>query len=62
VQDQLTDRRWVILTVDGVFGAKTEAAVREFQRLLSREMPFTVDGVVGPRTWRALVTGLIYAD
>jgi peptidoglycan hydrolase-like protein with peptidoglycan-binding domain len=45
-----------------VFGAKTEAAVREFQRLLSREMPFTVDGIVGPRTWRALVTGLIYAD
>jgi peptidoglycan hydrolase-like protein with peptidoglycan-binding domain len=62
VQDQLTDRRWVILAVDGVFGAKTEAAVREFQRLLSLQMPFTVDGVVGPKTWRALVTGLIVAD
>jgi len=62
VQDQLTERRWVILTVDGVFGARTEAAVREFQRLLSLQMPFTVDGVVGPTTWKALVTGLIYAD
>lgn len=62
VQDQLTDRRWVILTVDGVFGGRTDAAVREFQRLLSRQMPFTVDGVVGPRTWKALILGLIVAD
>jgi peptidoglycan hydrolase-like protein with peptidoglycan-binding domain len=62
VQDQLTERRWVILTVDGVFGAKTDAAVREFQRLLSRQMPFAVDGVVGPRTWKALIIGLIVAD
>ncbi|MFD3445219.1 peptidoglycan-binding protein [Microbacteriaceae bacterium 4G12] len=62
VQDQLTDRRWVILSVDGVFGARTDAAVREFQRLLARQMPFTVDGVVGPRTWRALILGLIVAD
>jgi peptidoglycan hydrolase-like protein with peptidoglycan-binding domain len=62
VQDQLTDRRWVILAVDGVFGARTEAGVREFQRLLSLQLPFAVDGVVGPRTWKALVTGLIVAD
>ena len=36
--------------VDGVFGAKTEAAVRDFQRRSHVE----VDGVVGPRTLRAL--------
>ena len=35
---------------DGTFGAKTEAAVRAFQRT-HRLNP---DGIVGPRTWRAL--------
>ncbi|MBA2734757.1 MAG: peptidoglycan-binding protein, partial [Acidobacteria bacterium] len=32
------------------FGAKTEAAVRAFQRTHR----LTPDGIVGPRTWRAL--------
>lgn len=36
--------------VDGVFGANTEDAVRQFQRA----MGLTVDGIVGPRTWAAL--------
>jgi len=35
---------------DGVFGAKTEAALREFQR--SRGL--VPDGIVGPVTWKAL--------
>jgi V8-like Glu-specific endopeptidase len=40
------------LAMDGIFGAKTLAAVRAFQR--SRGL--TVDGVVGPLTWGALFT------
>ena len=40
------------LAMDGIFGAKTLAAVRAFQR--SRGLQ--VDGVVGPLTWGALFT------
>ena len=38
------------LSVDGIFGVKTEWAVRAFQE--SKGM--SVDGVVGPKTWAAL--------
>ncbi|HEX8189419.1 MAG TPA: N-acetylmuramoyl-L-alanine amidase [Pyrinomonadaceae bacterium] len=37
-------------TVDGKFGSHTEAAVRDFQR----RHGLVPDGIVGPRTWRAL--------
>lgn len=36
--------------VDGIFGPKTEAAVRAVQKLKRLD----VDGVVGPKTWAAL--------
>ena len=48
------------LAVDGIFGPKTDAAVRGFQEALSQDYPeVAVDGIVGPVTWRALVSGML---
>jgi peptidoglycan hydrolase-like protein with peptidoglycan-binding domain len=41
--------------IDGIFGPQTEAAVRGFQDALD----IAVDGIVGPVTWRALVSGML---
>jgi len=43
------------LHVDGIFGARTEDAVRGFQDAIG----IAVDGIVGPITWRALVSGML---
>lgn len=43
------------LTIDGAFGPATEAAVRTFQQRYGGGL--SVDGVVGPSTWHALVEG-----
>ena len=40
-----------IETVDGIFGSRTEASVRAFQRIFD----LTPDGIVGKATWYALV-------
>jgi peptidoglycan hydrolase-like protein with peptidoglycan-binding domain len=48
------------LQVDGIFGPRTDAAVRGFQQALSLDYPeVVVDGIVGPVTWRALVSGML---
>lgn len=40
-----------IPAVDGIFGPKTEASLKEFQRIFN----LTPDGIVGPATWYRLV-------
>jgi peptidoglycan hydrolase-like protein with peptidoglycan-binding domain len=46
--------------IDGAFGPQTDAAVRGFQHALSLDIPsVAVDGIVGPITWQALVSGLL---
>ena len=48
------------IQVDGIFGPQTDAAVRSFQQALHADIPsVTVDGIVGPITWRALVSGML---
>ena len=46
--------------VDGAFGPQTDGAVRGFQHALSLDIPsVAVDGIVGPVTWQALVSGML---
>jgi murein L,D-transpeptidase YcbB/YkuD len=60
VQDQINFRNGKnghTLNIDGVYGRRTEQAVRAFQRAMAAEIPgFRVDGIVGAQTWQALVT------
>jgi murein L,D-transpeptidase YcbB/YkuD len=60
VQDQVNFRNLKdgrTLAVDGLFGPKTEASVRAFQKAMAAEVAgFLVDGMVGPQTWQALVS------
>lgn len=43
------------LVEDGIFGAKTDSAVKDFQRIKR----LTVDGIVGPKTWEALQSNCV---
>ncbi|MEV0902828.1 peptidoglycan-binding protein [Actinoplanes sp. NPDC049802] len=44
---------------DGIYGPKTEAAIRDLQTSIRDSgVPIEVDGVAGPRTWQAIVSGL----
>lgn len=56
LQAQLNKKRRLALTVDGVFGSGTAAAVRTFQS----HAGIAADGVVGPTTWRNLIWHYAY--
>jgi len=45
-----------LLAVDGVFGPRTDEWVRDFQQTLAYTIDTPVDGIVGPVTWRAMMT------
>jgi peptidoglycan hydrolase-like protein with peptidoglycan-binding domain len=46
-------------TVDGLFGPHTDEAVRRFQGAVHEDVPaMAVDGVAGPMTWQAMVSGM----
>ncbi|WP_227496909.1 peptidoglycan-binding domain-containing protein [Planctomonas psychrotolerans] len=62
VQDQINHRNLRgsnYLVVDGIFGPRTEAPIIGFQTAMAAQMPFAVDGIVGPNTWKALVIGYL---
>jgi peptidoglycan hydrolase-like protein with peptidoglycan-binding domain len=46
--------------VDGIFGPQTDSAVRGFQHAVSLDVSsVAVDGIVGPITWQALISGML---
>lgn len=57
-QNRLKDRYYDPGPVDGLFGAKTERAVKYYQ--LDRELE--ADGIVGPATWARLDPPTIRRD
>ena len=50
LQGRLNTLQTVGLVADGIFGPKTDAAVRTFQR----SKGLVVDGIAGPKTWAAI--------
>ena len=54
-QDDLNTLGFSIGGLDGIFGVKTQEAVRSYQR----KVGLSVDGIVGCNTWRALQEAVI---
>ncbi len=50
LQQRLRTKGFYSGAIDGIFGSQTEAAVRQAQTASD----LTIDGIVGPATWRAL--------
>lgn len=44
--------------VDGIFGPKTEAGVKRFQKAYQLK----ADGIIGPKTWRKLLYAFGFLD
>lgn len=64
VQDQLNARAIAAggaayLAVDGIFGARTEAAVYYIQNRFADYWGIAVDGIVGPQTWQPLISNVL---
>jgi peptidoglycan hydrolase-like protein with peptidoglycan-binding domain len=57
VQSQIHSRSGSWVTVDGTFGPNTDSSVKVFQA----DTGLAVDGIVGPMTWNALVSGYLTA-
>lgn len=51
IQRLLNNAGYGSLVEDGIFGVRTDAAVKQFQK----DRSLRVDGVVGPQTWKALL-------
>ena len=49
------DNEALWMRVDGVFGPRTDSWIRGFQTAVGTSS----DGIVGPITWRALVSGML---
>lgn len=63
VLQQLLNKFGFPIKVDGFFGVKTEAAVKQFQeRINDRDPKFPVDGIVGSKTWNALGACIIITE
>ena len=58
LQQLLRAKGYTKIYDDGVFGPNTDAAVRNFQLVQG----LTVDGVVGPNTWKKLISVLNTID
>lgn len=52
-QRLLNDKFGAGLAVDGIFGPKTHAAVKNYQSANNLQ----VDGIIGPKTWASLLAG-----
>ena len=48
-----------LLAIDGAFGPLTEQEVLNLQSALTYTIDTPVDGIVGPVTWRAMMTGYL---
>jgi hypothetical protein len=55
IQSQITSRRASAPAINGSFDSETDTAVQQFQRILG----LSVDGIVGPNTWNAYVSGYL---